>query len=73
MANANVMTFNDPGESIRIRFDFDQFYVYWQVGTYLALNRDEAIKLRDDLSRAIVEAAQASAKAKVAESEGSPA
>jgi len=63
MATANVMTFNDPGEPIRIRFDFDQFYVYWQVGTYLALNRDEAVKLRDDLSRAITEAAQQHAQA----------
>ena len=37
------------------------------------LDGSQAVKLRDDLSRAIVEAAQASAKAKAAESEGSPA
>ena len=39
----------------------------------LRMTTSEATKLRDDLSRAIVEAAQASAKAKTVESEGSPA
>ncbi|MGN6313200.1 MAG: hypothetical protein ACTHMO_05490 [Rhodanobacteraceae bacterium] len=39
----------------------------------LRMTCEEAVALRDDLSRAILEAAQASAKAKAAESQGSPA
>jgi len=63
MARASIMTFNDPNESIRVKTDNSRVYIYWQVGTYLALNQAEAIQLRDDLSRAITEAATAAAKA----------
>ena len=73
MAFANVMTFHDPNESIRVRSDEDHFYFYWQAGTYVALNRDEAIKLRDDLSREITEAAQKHAQATATETEGASA
>jgi len=37
------------------------------------LDGPQAVQLRDDLSRAIVEAAQASAKTKAVEAEGTPA
>ena len=37
------------------------------------LDGTQAVKLRDDLSRAITEAAQASAKTKAVEAEGTPA
>ena len=71
MAHASIMTFNDPDESIRVKTDNGKVYIYWQVGTYLALNQAEVLQLRDDLSRAITEAATAAAKA--VEAEGAPA
>lgn len=64
MAFANVMTFNDPDESIRVKTGETHVFIYWQVGNYLAVNIAEARKLRDDLSKAITEAATASAMAK---------
>ena len=62
MASAAIMTFNDPNNSIRIKFDEHGIYIYWQAGTYLALSQAEALQVRDDLSRAITEAAQKAAQ-----------
>ena len=69
MAHASIMTFNDPNESIRVKTGNGRVYIYWQIGTYLALNHAETLQLRDDLSRAITEAATAAAKAVQAEGE----
>lgn len=62
MAHASIMTFNDPNGSIRVKTDNGKVYIYWQVGTYLALSQAEALQVRDDLSRAITEAAQKAAQ-----------
>ena len=67
MAFANVVTFEDPNEWVWVATDDAGVYIYWQVGIYLKLSHDEALKLRDDLSAAILEAATAAAKAKAEE------
>lgn len=43
------------GETVRVDFG--------EISNYMRLNPDEAVKLRDDLSRAITEVAMAVAKA----------
>jgi hypothetical protein len=63
MPFANIMTFTDPEEEIRVKVENNHVYIYWQTATYLALNQAEAIQLRNELSRAITEAATAAAKA----------
>lgn len=73
---ANMTTWGSGTVSTRLSLDVpDRIVVQIDSGVSgaLYLTSDEAVKLRDGLSRAIVEAAQASAKAKTVESEGSPA
>jgi hypothetical protein len=54
-------------DTIRVDVGDDGF------GKYLRVSLAEAVQLRDDPSRAITEAAQASAKTKAVEAEGTPA
>lgn len=56
MAHATIMTFNDPNGSIRVKTDNGKVYIYWQVGTYLALNQAETLQLRDKLADALTQA-----------------
>jgi hypothetical protein len=66
--NMAIVSTYDYNASVSARADGTTVRVdFGEISNYLRLNTAEAVKLRDDLSRAITEAATAAAKAKAVE------